>query len=126
MNAVVFFISYPFLYLVSILPRWLLYGLSDIIFFFLFHILHYRRKVVDENLLLSFPEKSAEERKIISRKFYRYLCDLFLETLQTLTMSSAFSLDRIKLDAASQALFEKYYKQKQSLIIVLGHYGNWE
>jgi KDO2-lipid IV(A) lauroyltransferase len=35
-----------FLYLVSLLPFWFLYGVADVIFLFLYYIIRYRRDVV--------------------------------------------------------------------------------
>ena len=59
MQAIGFYLALPFLYLLSILPRWLLYGLSDVVFFLLYHVVEYRKKVILENLKNSFPEKNA-------------------------------------------------------------------
>ncbi len=79
-----------------------------------------------QNLRNSFPEKSDAELKKLRAKFYRYLCDLFLETFKTLTISRKSMLKRCKLDIAGQKLFEKYAAENKNLIIVMGHYGNWE
>lgn len=78
------------------------------------------------NLKNSFPEKSEQEIKKLARKFYRYLIDLMLETFKTLTCSKRFVLKRGVLDEKAKILFENYYQQKKRLIIVMGHYGNWE
>jgi KDO2-lipid IV(A) lauroyltransferase len=126
MQAIGYYIALPFLYLVSVLPYWLFYGFSDVVFFLLYYVIGYRKKVVMENLRNSFPEKSEAERQLIMRRFYRYLCDLFLETFQTLTMSRDFSLRRCVLDEKAKALFDRYHDEKKSVIIVMGHYGNWE
>ncbi|RYY37210.1 MAG: lauroyl acyltransferase, partial [Sphingobacteriaceae bacterium] len=66
------YIGIGFLYLISLLPFWLLYLIADIIFVVVYHITGYRRKVVQENLRNAFPEKSEQERKEIERKFFRY------------------------------------------------------
>jgi len=76
------------------------------------------------NLQNSFPEKSEEELKSIEWKFYRYFCDLVLESLKSLTISPS-TLSK-HLSFTSLEVFEKYYAQKQSIIIVMGHWGNWE
>src|ERR1700733_8554384 len=98
MQAIAYYIALPFLYLISLLPYWLFYGFSDVIYFLLYYIIGYRKEVVMQNLKNSFPEKNEKELKKLRRKFYRYLCDLMLETFQTLTMSRKFSLKRFKLD----------------------------
>jgi len=64
------------------LPFWLLYGLSDLIRFFLFSLFGYRKKVVLENLRNSFPEKSEEEIGRIARKFYKNLTEIILEVVK--------------------------------------------
>ena len=61
MQLLAFVLIYPFLWVVSILPHRLFYGLSDIACFFIYRVFGYRRKVVQENLNLVFPDKSADE-----------------------------------------------------------------
>src|SRR5260370_16055791 len=76
-----------FLYLISLLPFWLLYFISDILFVIIYYLLGYRRKVVKQNLQNAFPEKTIEERHDIERKFYRHLADLVIETIKTISIS---------------------------------------
>ncbi|MBK9732813.1 MAG: lysophospholipid acyltransferase family protein [Chitinophagaceae bacterium] len=126
MQAIGFYLALPFLYLISILPQRLLYGLSDLVCFFLYDVAGYRKKVVSENLEKSFPEKTTAERKVIMRNFYHYLCDLFLETFKTLTMSRSFAMRHCTFDEQAMKLFNDYYEAKKSIIVVMGHFGNWE
>lgn len=126
MQALGYYIALPFLYLISLLPFWLLYPVSDFFFVILYYVLGYRKKVVMENLRNSFPEKSEAELKKIGIAFYRYLCDLFLETFKTLTVSKKSMLKRCIMNAEAQKLFDEYYAQNKSIILVMGHYGNWE
>jgi len=109
-----------------LIPFPLFYGLSDFIYFILYYVIGYRKKVVFGNLKNSFPEKSDKELRKISRKFYRYLCDLLLETFKTLTIRRSVALQRCVITPQAKALFDNYYEKKQSVIIVMGHYGNWE
>ena len=53
----------------AMLPLPILYGLSDILFFPLYHIVHYRRKLVQENLRNAFPDKDKKELKKLEKKF---------------------------------------------------------
>lgn len=53
----VYHILFFLLYLLSLLPMRLLYLLSDCLFFPLFYLVKYRRKVVEKQLDECFPEK---------------------------------------------------------------------
>jgi len=79
-----------------------------------------------QNLRNSFPDKSDDEIKQIAKRFFRYFCDLFLETFKTLTISRAAMLRHCNFDAASMKLIDRLADEKQSTIIVMGHKGNWE
>lgn len=126
MGAIGFYIGLPFIYLISIIPFPIFYWVSDFFFVLLYYIIGYRKKVVYQNLKNSFPEKSHEELKAIERKFYHYLCDLFLETFKTLTISKREAVTRCAFTEQTTDLFNKLNNEKRSCIIVMGHYGNWE
>ena len=126
MQAILYYLALPLLYLISILPFWLLYGLSDVIFFLLYYVIRYRRKVVTDNLQRSFPGKSSKEIARLRWRFYRYFCDLFLETFKTLTISRSGMLKRIRIEASGKALLDSLAAQGKSCVIVMGHFGNWE
>ena len=119
-----YYIALPFIYLISSLPYRLLYAFSDFLYFMIFHVFSYRRKVVEENLKKSFPEKTHEEIIQLSKKYYQYLCDLILETFKKLTISEKQSLERCKI--INPELFHKLYAENKSIILLMGHYGNWE
>lgn len=112
------------LYLLSLLPLWLLYLIADLIFVVLYYITGYRRKVVDENLSRAFPEKSQQERDWISKEFFHYLADLMVETLKLLTISEEEVTRRVKV--TNTEIVKDTFAKGQSVIGVLGHYGNWE
>jgi KDO2-lipid IV(A) lauroyltransferase len=117
---------YGFLYGLSLLPFPLLYALSDFICFVLFRIFGYRRTVVLGNLRKSFPDKSPKEIKRLANKFYSYLCDLFLEMFKTLSISRESMLRHCQLSPEALALFNELAAEGKSVILVCGHYGNWE
>lgn len=124
MNQVIFRITAFLLFLISLLPFWLLYLLSDILFFFLYHVFRYRRNVVAKNLLNSFPEKSISDLKGIEKRFYRHLTDLILESVKTLTISSREIKKRYVF--SNLHLISRHLDAGRSVIAVSGHYGNWE
>lgn len=123
MQRVLFYLSYPFIYLVALLPFWMLYRVSDLLYFLL-SLSGYRKKVVVKNLKNSFPDKSEKEIHDLARKYYRYLCDLILETLKTLTMSEKQALSHCVFQ--NKPWLTKLCDEHKSIIIVMGHYGNWE
>ncbi|HEY4149682.1 MAG TPA: lysophospholipid acyltransferase family protein [Chitinophagaceae bacterium] len=121
-----YYIALPFIYLLSLLPFRVLYIISDGFFFVIYHVVGYRKKVVLANLRNSFPEKTEQEIRVICRSFYKYFCDLFLETFKTLTISPAAMLKHCVLEPAATKLFNDFAAENKSLIIVMGHKGNWE
>jgi KDO2-lipid IV(A) lauroyltransferase len=124
MKALVYYISLPLIYLISLMPFWLIYRISDLLFVLIYGIIGYRKKVVYKNLRNSFPEKTEAEIKKIQRDFYRYFFDLIVETVKTLTITPNTLRKRLAFDDTS--IFKKYFDKNQSIIIVMGHYGNWE
>jgi len=125
-SRIIYYITFPFIYLVSILPFWILYPISWGVYVILYYLMGYRKKVVLANLHKAFPEKSEKEIHAISKKYYHYLCDLFLETFKTYTISKRGMLRRCFFNPAAKALFSKLADEGKNIIIVMGHFGNWE
>lgn len=97
---------------------------SDVLYFILYYIARYRRKTVAGNLKNSFPEKSKAEINSITKKFYHSLADTFMETIKSLTMSKKALLRRCNFK--NLELVEQYVNQNKNVLLVLGHYSNWE
>lgn len=113
-----------FLKLISLLPFWLIYLLSDFLNFFVQHVFKYRRKVIFDNLHHAFPEKNEDEIKQIARKFYRHFTDLTLETVKLHSMSAKQMDKHITFKGVEK--FEELYEQGKSIIILAMHHNNWE
>lgn len=116
----------PLLYFFSVLPFWVLYGISDFFYLLVYHAIGYRKKVVLENLRNSFPEKTEEELKTIARQFYRHFCDVIVEVVKLLTISKNEFKRRCVLDEASIKSFHYFFDRNQTFVGVMGHCGNWE
>lgn len=123
MKAFLYYLAYPFIYFIASLPFGVLYKVSDL-FYHILRLTGYRRQVVKSNLQNSFPGKSDNEIESISKAYYRYLCDLILETLKTLHMTEEESRSHCVFHCAEW--LNNFYEEKKSIIIVMGHYGNWE
>jgi len=104
----------------------LLYLLSDGLYLVLYYIIGYRKKVVITNLRNAFPGKNEKELEQISKAYYRYLCDLFLEVIKFLTISNKSMVKHCIYPPEYIELFNKYAEKKKSIILVMGHWGNWE
>jgi KDO2-lipid IV(A) lauroyltransferase len=113
------------LYLISLLPYFILYLIADVLFVLLYYIFHYRRQVVQQNLANAFPEKSLAERRSIEKKYFRFLADLIVETIKLCTLSKEEVIKRVRIENRSM-LENAAFKKGKSIIGAVGHYGNWE
>ena len=80
--------------------------------------------MVRTNLGLAFPHKTKEEIEIIMNEFYRNFFDIILETIKILTISKSETKKR--MTKGNVSVLEKFYKQNKSIVLALGHFGNWE
>lgn len=117
-------ILFFFIKLISYIPFWLLYVISDILFFPLYYIARYRRKIVRRNLTESFPDKSLAEIKRIEKKFYHFLADTALETCKLYSISKEEIMRRAVYKNVE--LPNSLLLAGQSLSVYIGHYSNWE
>jgi len=124
MDSIGYYIFYGINWVLSFLPIWILFILSDFIYILLYYFPSYRRKVVENNLKNSFPEKTAEELKSIEKKFYKHLADLLIETFKLAHMSRTEQKKRFTY--SNLGIIDKLREEKRDIIAVLGHYNNWE
>jgi len=124
MKFVAYIFAYSFVWLLHLLPERMLFLLSDILYLLMYHVVGYRKKVVYKNLGKAFPELESPEIKRIVRKFYRHLCDLFLEQAVYQFFSETKALSRIKYK--NPELLNELHGTGRQVMAVLGHYGNWE
>ena len=121
---ILFYLLYGIAFLLSLLPSRVHYFLSDILYVILYHLVKYRKEVVRKNLTSAFPEKSEEEICKIEKGFYHFLCDLFAESIQQITISEKHFKKRITFKNVDQ--LEQVINDGQSIALDLGHYCNWE
>lgn len=118
-----YYIVFGILYLVSLLPFWALYIISDLLYFVLCFIIRYRRPVVMGNLQVAFPEKTDKERRAIARRFYRRFTDNWLETLKLMSISKKSLAKRMTSDVRA---LDEVYATGRNVHLVMGHQFNWE
>jgi KDO2-lipid IV(A) lauroyltransferase len=114
---------YALLYTVSLLPLWVLYGLSDFLSFVVYRIIGYRKAVVLSNLAIAFPEKSGAERSRIAKAFYSNFTDSMLESIKLISAG-----DRLidKMFVADPKVFEVFSGTDKNIQIHALHNFNWE
>lgn len=109
---------------ISYLPFWILYRISDFFYLIIYHLVGYRKKVIRANLQKSFPEKTKKELKKIESKFYAHFCDLVVESIKAFTISKETA--QIRMKDRNIEIINQFKKQNKQVVLVGGHYGNWE
>jgi len=118
-----YYLVYGFMYLISLLPFFILYGLSDFFTFLLHRVIKYRRDIVLGNLKIAFPEKTDEEREKVAKRFYQYFSDSFIETVKFLSISKKQMLKRT---TGTYEIINKLLDEGKSINLLCGHQFNWE
>ena len=124
MKSFLFNIVKVFFYTWSILPLNVLYIFSTVLYYPLYYVVGYRRKVVRTNLVNSFPDKSLTEIKTIEKKFYRHFCNYLMETIKLHHISDEEMKRRYKIK--NPEILNRLVDEEKFVITLLGHYGNWE
>ena len=109
---------------ISFLPFWIIYGLSDFMYIVLKGVVKYRKKVIVENLTHAFPNKTEQEIKQITNRFYRHFCDFSLETIKMYSMSEK-QLDK-RFSVRDMDKMNQIAEEGKSVITLGMHYSNWE
>lgn len=124
MSRLVYILVYIGMWLVAILPFRMLYVLSDFLYFWLYRIAGYRKRVVRRNLKNSFPEKTDNWRKGVEREFYHYLCDYMLEDVKMMRMSEKDMCDRMIYRNKEEYL--RLIEERGGIVLLIPHYANFE
>lgn len=124
MKFLLYQILFGFLYLLSLLPFWILHGLANFLYFLVYHIFGYRKKMVFKNLKNAFPEKTEKDITKIAKKFYLHLADLMIESVKSASMNQKTFQKRYKLKNWEELLDR--LKKGDNVLLVSPHSGNWE
>ncbi len=124
MRFLLYLIVYPFLWCISMLPFPILYLFSDFTYIIIYHIIGYRKKVVRENIAMTLPHLSAQERFIIEKKSYRHLCDIFLEMIKTMTISEKEIQKHFVF--TNLDVYTNLEAKQKSIALMVSHYASYE
>ena len=118
-----YYIIYPLLWLISLLPFRVLYVFSDAIYFLVFHVFAYRKAVVLSNLRIAFPDKTDAERIVIAKQFYQNMIDTFVESIKFITLSKKQALQR---SSANFEVLDQALSSGKPVFMLGCHQFNWE
>ena len=103
----------------------LLYFVADgLVYPLMYHVVRYRRAVVAKNLRMSFPEKSAKQRRDLERQFYRRFASTIMEIIYGYRISDEEMRERFVFENVE--LVEELAHKNKGVFFMLGHLGNWE
>ena len=119
-----YYIIFTVWYILSLLPLWVHYLFSEILYFILYRVIGYRKSVVRENLIQSFPEKDATQLRQIEHAYYRFFCDYLAESVKLMSISRKNLKKRLVFKGTE--MVDEIVESGQSCAVYLGHYCNWE
>lgn len=97
---------------------------SDVLCFFMYRVVKYRKKTVRKNIRLAGVAKDLKHRKSIEKEFYKHFCDLFLEMIKSITISENEIKKRFVVK--NKDLLKQLGDKKKSVIVMCGHYASYE
>jgi KDO2-lipid IV(A) lauroyltransferase len=121
MNAVLY---YVIVFPLSKLPLWFTYRFADFFYILLITVLPYRKKVIEQNLTRSFPDKTPKEIRKLRNRFYKHFADLLIEGIKNLGISEKELRKRFVI--RNPELMGDLYTKEKSVLLVSAHYMNWE
>lgn len=124
MNNLGYYLIYGCVRLVSAIPFWLMYCISDVLYFVNYYFVRYRKSIVFKNLRIAFPDKAPEEITRLARLFFRHFSDFIVEYAKCLSMSDAQVNKRFRY--ANIEVIRQLEDEKKDFALVAAHYCNWE
>lgn len=113
-----------FVVIIGLLPFFVLYGFARMVYFLLYKVFKYRYRVITQNLKLAGVFSEEDKTKVLIRDIYSNLAQILVEGLKSFIMTRNQVIKRHKL--INREVFDTYYQQQQSIILVTGHVANWE
>ncbi len=109
---------------ITILPWRILYWLSDLVAFFLYRVIKYRRDVVENQLATCFPELNHDQLKKLAKDAYQNLADIFVESFK----SPSFTPESLKkrYRVVNPEVVNDLSKKHKGIIVTSAHFNNWE
>ncbi|HEY9116885.1 MAG TPA: lysophospholipid acyltransferase family protein, partial [Roseivirga sp.] len=110
--------------IIAVLPQWLVYAIADFLWFWVFKVFGYRRKVIRNNIRSCFPEFSETKVKRVSNQFGRQFLHVLGEAIFCYHFKDKEWEERVVVENASKV--KAYLKENKTVLLVYGHMTNWE
>lgn len=124
MNLILSFLLIFFIMVLGLIPFFILYPISDLVYFVLYRVAGYRKNVVRENLTLSFPQHDKKSLRRLERLSYKNLSDVLLEGIKGFTMTRGQI--RRRHFVVNPEILDSFKAEGRTVISLPSHYGNWE
>ena len=115
---------YIFLCAISKIPLQVLYAISKVLLLLNSYTLKYRLKTINQNIAFSFPHLNKKEKNNLLYKFYINFFDVIMEIIKSISFKKLDIINRVKI--INLIAIEKSIKKKRPIILMSGHYSNWE
>jgi KDO2-lipid IV(A) lauroyltransferase len=106
------------------LPLPMLYAIGRGVYFIAFHGVRWRRRVATRNIAATFPHMSPRARAALLRQSYRNLCDVLAETIWAYGARAEDLVKRVTI-VNPEAVVQPV-AAGQSVLLLTGHFCNWE
>ena len=113
-----------FIYLLSYFPFFILKGFSCKLNFLNRIFFQYRKNIVQSNLAIAFPNKSSDELSQIRKSFTKHFFNVIVEIIKMISATRSF-VDK-KVMIKNQQVIDCYAVKKKTILLVFGHFNNWE
>ncbi len=120
-QRLIFYASYPFILIININPKFSFRLLQPVLYFLLYSVIKYRRKIVIDNINRCFKDK--KQNLITAKKYYKHLSRIILEPLLTKGYSKNYLCKHV---IVPNNMLDSYYDRDKSVFLILGHCNNWE
>ena len=110
--------------ILSTLPESILRLFSITFYYINKYFFRYRFNIVFNNLKIAFPKKNTDDIKILRDNFFKYFFYTIFEIIKSTNVNSRFIDKKVVID--NPEILNKYLKQEKSVILLSGHYNNWE
>lgn len=109
---------------ISALPLSVLYGVAWGVYWLMAYGVRYRRRVVEQNMRNSFPDKSPAAIKQLANGFYWHFAQVIVEILKLRTLSARELRQRVVF--TNPEVLGRFFPAGKQVLALGSHAGNWE